>query len=426
MAYAGFYMVRKVFTICKTTLATPVADGGFGMDYAAVANIWTTFLVAYMLGQFINSFVGRKYGPRLLLLGGLGISILCNIVFGFANSYITFLVFMFFNGIVQAAGWPGSVGGVAEWLRKSDRGTIMGIWSTSYMVGNIAVKIIGGALLAHYSTKYSGVYGVRYAFLGCTIIAFAIWWIIYFWQRNRPEDVGLPAIVHPEEEEDETVEATEAVSVTFGDYMKLATSPVILMMGATYFCIKFLRYALDSWLPTFLDLQGMDKGQAAYYSSIFDWTGLVGAIVAGIALDRLFRGRWDWVCTILAGGLVAGYLAVTEFGADPQALAILFGIVGFMLYGIDTLLCGAAAVVVAGERNAVAVAGIINGVGSIGPVVQEQVIGRLIDGLPPEVAIRNSNLLGLSMSGLCLTFLVIITVATTIHRRHMAHKEANP
>src|SRR5690606_11837157 len=134
-------------------------------------------------------------GPRLLLLGGLGISILCNVIFGFANSYMTFLVFMFFNGIVQAAGWPGSVGGVAEWLRKSDRGTIMGIWSTSYMVGNIAVKIIGGALLGHFSAKYSGVYGVRYAFLGCTLIAFAIWWIIYFWQRNRPEDVGLPAIV---------------------------------------------------------------------------------------------------------------------------------------------------------------------------------------------------------------------------------------
>jgi hypothetical protein len=78
-----------------------------------------------------------------------------------------------------------------------------------------------------------------------------------------------------------------------------------------------------------------------------------------------------------------------------------------MLYGPDTLLCGAAAVIVAGERNAVAVAGLINGIGSIGPVVQEQVIGRLLEGRDPEVAIRNSNILGLSMSVL---FVIIMTV----------------
>lgn len=419
MAYAAYYLVRKVFNLCKTTLAAPVEEGGYGIGFDQVANIGTAFLVAYMLGQFICSFVGRKYGPRILLLGGLGLSIACNVVFGFANSYPTFLVFMFFNGIVQAAGWPGAVGGVAEWLRKSDRGTIMGVWSTSYVVGNFAVKMIGGFLLAHYTALYSGVYGVRYAFLGCTLIAFAIWWLVYFWQRDRPEDVGLERIVHPEEDDDQAVDADESVHVSSAQYFRLLFNPVILMMGAAYFCVKFLRYALDSWLPTFLDLQGMGKGQAAYYSSIFDMTGLVGAILAGIALDRLFRGRWDWVCLLLSAGLVAGYVAVTRFGSSPEALAILFGLVGFMLYGIDTLMCGAAAVVVAGERNAVAVAGIINGVGSIGPVVQEQVIGRLINGVAPETAIHNSNLLGLSMSVLCLVLTAIITAGTTIHRRRL-------
>ncbi len=34
-AYAGFYLVRKVFAICKTTLAD---EYGFGFD--GVANIW--------------------------------------------------------------------------------------------------------------------------------------------------------------------------------------------------------------------------------------------------------------------------------------------------------------------------------------------------------------------------------------------------
>ena len=300
-AYAGFYLVRKVFPLCKTTLADE-----YGIGFDGVANIWTAYLVGYMVGQFICSFVGRKWGPRLLLLGGLGSSIAINVVFGFANSYSTFLAFMLFNGLVQAAGWPGSVGGIAEWLRQKERGTIMGFWSTNYLVGNIVVKFLGGFLLLHFTDKYNGHYGVRYAFLGCTLVAFGIWWLIYFWQRSKPEDVGLDPIVDHEHPADRAVVSSTKEHVGFSEYSQLFLNPIVPLMGLAYFSIKFLRYTLDSWLPTFLDLQGMDVGQAAYYSSIFDWAGLAGAIVAGIALDRVFRSRWEIVCLIMGIGMVIG------------------------------------------------------------------------------------------------------------------------
>jgi len=415
--YAGFYLVRKVFTICKSSLAKPIAEGGYGMGFDAVANIWTAFLVAYMIGQFLSSFIGRKWGPRVLLLGGLGFSIAANVVFGFTNSYATFLVFMFFNGIVQAAGWPGAVGGIAEWLRKKERGTIMGFWSTSYVVGNIVVKTMGGFLLAKYSADYDVYIGVRYSFLGCTLLAFVIWWFLFFWQRNKPQDVGLAPIVDLEQQEDRSVNASVEEQITFRQYLDLLFNPIVLLMGGCYFCVKFLRYALDSWLPTFLDLQGMGVDQAAYYSSISDWAGLAGAILAGIALDRLFKGRWENLCLLMGIGTALGYIAVVKFGANPYALAWLCGFVGFMLYGPDTLLCGAGAVVVAGERNAVAVAGIVNGMGSIGPVVQEQVIGRLMNGRTPEESVYMASTLGLSISILAVMFMVCIAVWATVIRR---------
>lgn len=418
LGYAGFYLVRKVFTICKSTLAAPVDEGGYGMGFEAVANIWTAYLIAYMLGMFISSFIGRKWGPRVLLLGGLGLSMICNIVFGFANSYATFLVFMFFNGLVQSAGWPGTVGAVAEWLRKKERGTIMGFWSTNYVVGNIVVKSLGGFLLATFSVRYGGHMGVRYSFLGCTLLAFAIWWLLFFWQRNRPQDAGLAPIVNLDGEADRSVRASIAERVTFKQYLDLLLNPVVPLMGCCYFCVKFLRYALDSWLPTFLDLQGMDVGQAAYYSSIFDWAGLAGAIMAGVALDNVFKGRWERVCLVMSLGTALGYLAVARFGANPYMLAFTYGLVGFMLYGPDTLLCGAGSVIVAGERNAVAVAGIVNGMGSIGPVIQEQVIGRIMAGREPAEAVTISNLLGLSISLLFVLFMACIALQVArIHRK---------
>jgi sugar phosphate permease len=407
-AYAGYYLTRKAFTISKKSIAH---DFGWSLD--DVAHIWSIYLVAYMIGQFLCSFLGREKGPRFLLLGGLGISMACNTVFGFANSYATFLVFMFFNGLAQASGWPGSVGGVSEWLRKHERGTFMGVWSTSYMVGNILVKSIGGKLL--------GKWGWSWSFWGLTLITVAIWWLIYLWQRDRPGDVGLAEIVERDPDEKLAVKASQAKKVSLKEYTQIALNPVILAMGMSYFCIKFLRYSLDSWVPTFLQIQGLDAEHASYYSTIFDLTGFAGAVFAGYILDRYFHGNWAKVCFLMGLGLIGGYVSVIQFGTSPWSTAVLLGIVGFMMYGPDTLLCGAAAIQVAGVANGLAVAGIVNGIASIGPVFQEEIIGKLMVNGDEMEGIRNTNLLGLSMSILFVFLMVVLMFRIrTAHRNNEA------
>jgi sugar phosphate permease len=400
LAYGGFYLTRKVFTICKTSIATDL-----GWELGDTAHLWTAYLVAYMIGMFLNSYIGRRWGPRVLLLGGLGLSMGCNLVFGFANSFATFLVFMFVNGLVQAAGWPGSVGAVAHWLRPAERGRIMGVWSTNYLFGNMLVKSLGGFLLGHY--------GWRWSFFGCTLLSVGVWWLLYFWQRNRPQDAGLSPIVEEQGSAARAVDASQADRVTLGQYARLALNPIILAMGASYFCVKFLRYSLDSWLPAFLNLQGLDVARASYYSQVFDFAGLGGVVLAGWALDRWFKGNWAAVGAVMGLGVIAGYLAVIQFGGSPIAIAFWFGLVGFMLYGPDTLLCGAASVQVAGEKNGVAVAGLVNGLGSIGPIVQEQVIGWLVRG-DKATAVANTNRLALGMS--IVMALLLAGIAWRLHR----------
>jgi sugar phosphate permease len=404
VGYAGYYLTRKVFTICKTSIAEEM-----NWELSDTAHIWTAFLFAYMLGQFINSFVGRKWGPRVIMLGGLGISVVCNTIFGFANSFSTFMVFMFINGLVQASGWPGCVGGVSHWLREHERGTIMGVWTTNHVVGNLVVKSLGGALLAAA--------GWRWAFFGMSILTVAVWWLLWFWQRDKPEDAGLEPIVDTSREANRAVQASEADHVSLSEYLKVLFSPFILIMGSGYFCVKFLRYALDSWLPAFLNLQGLSVADASYYSTIFDWAGIAGTIAAGYALDKWFRGNWPMLCFTMSVGAILGYIAVMYAGTNPLTIALCFGFVGFMIYGPDSLLTGAAAISVAGGANAVAVAGIVNGIGSIGPVVQEEVIGWLMRGDAAE-GIRNTNILALSMS---VVLAVMMLAVSWSYRR--AHRE---
>src|SRR2546423_9794168 len=67
LSYGGYYLTRKTFTICKTTIAKDL-----NWELGDTAHIWTAFLVAYSVGMFMHSFIGRRGGPRALLLGGLG------------------------------------------------------------------------------------------------------------------------------------------------------------------------------------------------------------------------------------------------------------------------------------------------------------------------------------------------------------------
>ena len=56
---------------------------------------------------------------------------------------------------------------------------------------------------------------------------------------------------------------------------------------------------------------------------------------------------------------------------------VALGFLGFTLFGPDSLLSGVGVIDVGSKEKAVLAAGIINGMGSLGPVIQEEVIGWL-------------------------------------------------
>jgi sugar phosphate permease len=175
---------------------------------------------------------------------------------------------------------------------------------------------------------------------------------------------------------------------------------------------------LDSWLPSFLTIQGLNPSEASYYSMGFDLAGLAGCIVAGRLLDTWFRGNWAALSLVMGVGSILGYLAVIYLGTSPLFIALCFCFVGFMLYGPDMMLSATGAVDIAGARNGVVVAGIVNGLGSIGPVFQEQIIGWLVRG-DLEQGIVNSNRLALGTSVVMTVLLIPLLFHLNRVRRHV-------
>ena len=370
LSYAGFYLTRKVYAVVKHPLKEQ-----FGLDDIEIAWPWTIYLVTYMLGQFLAAWLGRHMESRRVLAWGMCIAAACNIVLGWlvdsniASIFLWMCVTMGIHGLAQATGWPHNVALFANWTRRSERGTLFGIWGTCYQFGAIFGKGLAGFLL--------GWLGLAWSFFGSSILllAFTVYFVLR--ARERPQSVGLS--LEDDAEPDIAAPGPRQASDAPEAMLPKGFIASIVAMGLIYFGFKFLRYALDSWSALILGEHfGMTTSHAAYWSTAFDWIGFLGVLTAGIWSDRIAGSRRTPVIFWMTCGCLVFTGAMWLVGLSSPVLFIaLLGLIGFMAMGPDSLLSGACAMDVGSRRQAALAAGVINGFGSIGPILQEPVIGWL-------------------------------------------------
>jgi len=369
LSYFGFYLVRKTYAVVKRPLKEQ-----FGLDDVHVAYPWTVYLVTYMLGQFVAAWLGRRTESRRVLLYGMVIAAACNIALGWlvqthhASAFLWMCVTMGIHGFAQATGWPHNVGLFANWTRRSERGTFFSLWGTCYQFGAIAGKGLAAFLL--------GWLGLAWSFIGSSVLLLVITVLFSLWARERPEAVGLSL-------EDDAEPDAPAMDPG-GRAAPPAPLPAgwvgsIIAMGLIYFGLKFLRYALDSWSALILGEQfGLTTTAAGYWSAAFDWIGFLGVIAGGVWSDRIAGARRTPVIFWMALGCLGFTFLMWFVGLSSVTVFIaLLGLIGFTAMGPDSLLSGACAMDAGNRRQAALAAGVINGLGSIGPIVQEPAIGWL-------------------------------------------------
>ncbi|MDT8300464.1 MAG: MFS transporter [Sedimentisphaerales bacterium] len=144
LAYAGFYLCRKNFSIAMPLLSQ---DQGFTVDnFAMFLGLYSFF---YAAGQFYNGFLSDKFGPRLIVGIGLFVSILANIFMGFSAALLVFGLWWCINGIGQSTGWSGTVKNMAPWFRRQERGVVMSWWATCYVIGAIIATALATFIVTH-------------------------------------------------------------------------------------------------------------------------------------------------------------------------------------------------------------------------------------------------------------------------------------
>ncbi|MDQ3335638.1 MAG: MFS transporter [Myxococcota bacterium] len=376
IAYFGFYFARTPFNATKADIGKEA-----GFSATTLGDIGAVYLIAYAVGQFLASGMGTKLGPRRNVLIGMTLSILVTLAMGITLSVPILMGLVLVNGLAQATGWSGNVGTMANWFHKEERGRVMGMWSTNFTVGSLA-SLWAMAGVLYLAARYGGDW--RWCFYFGAFVLAIVWVQFYLLQRNRPEDVALAPIDDPTTAADESKSPEPVAGGPLPpSRIRLSRDAWInlLLVGGFYFFAKLIRYAVWGWAAYFLvNNYFLSTSQSALASTAFSLCGLPGVYVTGYLSDRYFGTRRAGVSTIMMiGMMIATGLLIIFSDSGVVVFVVLLGAVGFTLFGPDALLTGAGAIDIGGRKAATFAAGFISGLGSLGPIVQELVIGRLYD-----------------------------------------------
>jgi OPA family sugar phosphate sensor protein UhpC-like MFS transporter len=362
-AYAGFYLTRKSFAVAKIDMGEGTEIGFTGAEMSLIDG---SFLAAYAIGQFICGMCGDRYGARKVVLCGMILSVITGFWLGMSTTVLAFCILFLIQGLAQATGWGPLAKNVAQFFSQKERGSVMGLWCTNYAVGGLAASAIAG---------YCGErWGYTYAFYGPSLLLLIITVFFYLFQRDKPEDFGLPSIesYHKEDEHlidpDATLEVEKEGSWTV--IKDVCMNPIILRLSAVYFFLKPTRYAILLWGPTYV-AEKLTTGMkvSGFLNGLIDLAGPISIFLAGVISDRVFGSKRMPVAVscLFALALLLGCMHFVP----PTRIAVgcaLF-VMGLLIFAPDSLISGTAAVDFGTKRGASTASGLVNGFGSLGAII---------------------------------------------------------
>jgi sugar phosphate permease len=235
---------------------------------------------------------------------------------------------------------------------------------------------------------------MSFYFLGAWIAFFGI--VVFLFLVPHPKLVWMQS--PDEEERQKTVQGgiTQALIDEKEDgeeeaigFIKALCIPGVIEFALAFFFAKFVSYTFLFWLPFYLESIGIDKTQAGFLSTFFDYGGIFGGISCGLISDFLgMRAIVASASMMLSVPAMYVYRLVITSGSHPQgANILLMFIAGTFVNGTYALITTAVSAdlgthpqLKGNSKGLAMVTAIIDGTGSLGACITGVALGAIRNG----------------------------------------------
>lgn len=329
--YALYYFTRKNISMA----AKPIADE-FGFTNTQWGLVLSVATIVYAVSKFLSGIVGDRMNPRWLMAGGLFLSALVNLAFGFGAGLGSFIFLWALNNLFQGAGSPPCFRLLTHWFSPREIGRAWGVWNASHQIGGAVIAIAAGWLVTHWDW--------RAAFWAPAVLCLvgALW--LFNRLTDSPEAMGLPPV---EVYKDGAVSGPgiERDDSFWGMFRThILGNPWVWIVSLANFFVYIVRIGVLDWAPKYLvEAKHFTLADAGFSLSAFEVAGIFGAYAAGWISDKLDGRRGPVSVYFMLLLIVSVALLFLVPSGQRLAMAGVFAAMGFFVYGPQMLVAVAAA-----------------------------------------------------------------------------------
>jgi sugar phosphate permease len=372
--YAACYYCRSDLSVATPLLVEELGKRGISHGEALVrlGSISSLGVLAYALGKFFLTGLGDYWGGRRNFLIGVGGAAVFTLLFGLSGTLPLFTLTWIGNRLTQSIGWSGLIKVSSKWFDYTSYGSVIGLLSISYLVGDALARQQMGMLIEHG-------FGWRALFVFAALVAALALLASFLWLRESRVDEGHPqAIPNPLN----LFSQSEAPPAGVWALLKpLLRSNAFLLVCLLSFGCTIIRETFNTWNPQYLrDQLGLSMSRSASLSAVFPAVGVISVLGAGWLSDRLGLNGRALLMLLGLSGTAAALLVLTgvHSGATNTVFPlVMIGIIALCLLGPYSYLGGAFALDFGGKQASAASSGIIDGVGYIGGVLAGDTMARV-------------------------------------------------
>jgi sugar phosphate permease len=372
--YAAYYFCRSDLSVAMPLLIEDLRRHGISNNEAIVrlGAISSLGVLAYAVGKLFLTGLGDFWGGKRSFTIGLAGAIGFTLLFASAGPLPVFTIAWIGNRLTQSIGWAGLIKVCSKWFGYSSYGTIAGILSLSFLIGDAAARQSMGMLIQH-GYNWRAIFYFAAGVGGIVLLG-----NLFFLRESRAALGFSEAEVNPLN----VFAGSESKPERFWALLRpLLFNRAFVLVCLLSLGLTIVRETFNTWIPVYLtDFFGYTASSAASTSAIFPAVGAVSVIISGWLSDRLGIGGRSIVMFVGLAATVCVLLVLTSIRVGTPASRIplvLISVIAFCLLGPYSYLAGAFALDFGGKQGGAASSGLIDGVGYLGGVLAGDSVARL-------------------------------------------------
>ena len=364
--YLFFYNGRQNINLVMTHM-----QEAFSSDLGTLGVVTSALFWCYAFGQLVSGRLGALIGYKRLMMIGVAASAVLNVAISFQNNLVVIAILWGLNGFVQAMVWANGVGVLNKWWPKEKRGFASGLATAFSGVAQVVTYLTINLCLA-LNPEWGWRAGFRFPMIPMVLILIAF----YFFFKEKPEDVGLPAFQEADTElgaKDAAMELELSKRGFFYPYKLLFSEPKVIVFCLISAIAGIGRYGLLTWIPTyFVDELGMNVKQGIFSAIVLPLGQACAMFVFPFITDKIFKGKREPMLILASVVACLGLVAFPFFKTQMPATVMLFVVGVFsMVTGVIWAIAGD----MGGRALSATVVGVLDWAVYMGAAVQASAFG---------------------------------------------------